>query len=366
MIIAGMGTAVPEHSVTQAEAAELAARLCCASAPQQRWLWGVYEHAGVRTRHSVLVNAHDGPMERRQSLIDFEHCTDRLGPAIGERMRRYEAEAGPLATRAAAAALDEAGVATSRITHLVTVSCTGFSAPGFDFDLIRELGLPPSVARTHVGFMGCHGSLNGLRVARAFAQSDSAACVLLCAVELCSLHHYCGWDTEKIVANSLFADGAAALVGVARSGAADNDRGVWRVAAQGSFLLPDTTRAMTWRIADHGFEMTLFRKVPHLIREHLGPWLQIWLASSGLSVGDIGSWAIHPGGPRIVSACGEAAGIADEHLADSRAVLERFGNMSSPTVLFILDRLRHRNAARPCVALGFGPGMVVEAALITD
>jgi predicted naringenin-chalcone synthase len=369
MIIAGMGTAVPEYSVTQKDAAEVAGKLCCATEAERQWLRDVYEASGVQRRHSVLLNGHDGPATERQSFVDIENQTDPLGPTLSERMRRYESAAGPLATRAAAAALDDAAVPANQISHLITVSCTGFSAPGFDFDIIKALSLSSAIARTHIGFMGCHGALNGLRVANAFAQSDPSACVLLCAVELCSLHHYFGWDLEKIVANALFADGAAALVGTAQvteRATNGSHRSLWRVIAQGSFMLPETERAMTWRIADHGFEMTLFRKVPNLIHKHLGPWLTEWLRSIGLSIGDVRSWAIHPGGPRIVSACANAAGIADELLSDSRAVLEQFGNMSSPTVLFLLDRFRRRQAPRPCVALGFGPGMVVEAALIGD
>jgi predicted naringenin-chalcone synthase len=276
-------------------------------------------------------------------------------------MRAYEAGAAPLAVAAARSALAESEAGPEQVAHLVTVSCTGFHAPGFDFALIRQLGLSPGVARTHLGFMGCHGALNGLRVARALALADPGSFVLLCAVELCSLHHACGWSMEKIIANSLFADGAAALVG--RAG----DRGgkqAWSLAASGSAVIPDSADAMTWSISDYGFEMTLSRRVPELIRQHLGRWLAWWLGRQGLTLDRVGSWAVHPGGPRILRACAETLGLADDQIADSWAVLEQCGNMSSPTILFILERLRQRRARLPCVALGFGPGMAVEAALI--
>src|SRR5205814_2071476 len=155
---------------------------------------------------------------------------DDPGPTTGQRMAVYQREAEDLSVRAAQAALHAAGVGPGAITHLVTVSCTGFQAPGVDLALVHRLSLAPGVARTHVGFMGCHGALNGLRVARAFTTADPAARVLLSAVELCSLHFHYGYDPKKMVANALFADGAAAVVG-APAAAAGPD--AWRLTATG-------------------------------------------------------------------------------------------------------------------------------------
>ena len=120
---------------------------------------------------------------------------------------------------------------------------------------------------------------------------------------------------------------------------------------------------MAWTVGDRGFEMTLSRRVPNKIAAHLRPWLEEWLSDSGLTLADVESWAVHPGGPKIVSAVEEALALSAEALAPSRGVFADYGNMSSPTVLFILKRLREQNAPRPCVALGFGPGLVAEAAL---
>src|SRR5262249_30204097 len=153
--------------------------------------------------------------------------------------------APPLALRAAAAALADSGLAPGALTHLVTVSCTGFAAPGVDRVLIEELGLAPTVERTHVGYMGCHGALNGLRVARAFTGADPAPRVLLCAFELCPLPYHYGWAPPRVIANALFADGAAAAVGAPPTVA---PAGAWRVAATGSRLLPDSADAMTWTV----------------------------------------------------------------------------------------------------------------------
>jgi predicted naringenin-chalcone synthase len=272
-------------------------------------------------------------------------------------MERYAREAGPLALRAARAALaDAASPPTPLIQHIVTVSCSGFRAPGFDIDLIKGLGLDPTTSRTHVGFMGCHGALNGLRVARALVEADPRCRVLLCALEMCSLHYDYRTETARILANALFADGAAALV--AGAGGAG-----WRHAASGSAILPSSEEMMTWSIGDHGFEMGLSPRVPELIGARLRPWLESWLAAQGLDLPAVRSWAIHPGGPRILDVVEETLGLGAAATRDSRAVLEECGNMSSPTILFILDRLRRRDAPRPCVALGFGPGLAAEAAL---
>ena len=158
----------------------------------------------------------------------------------------------------------------------------------------------------------------------------------------------------------LFGDGAAAIVGAEAPVENADD---WTVAATGSCVLPDSKDAMSWRIGDHGFEMTLAATVPDLIRTHLRTWLSAWLDEHGHSIDSIESWAIHPGGPRILQACAEAIGLSQDQVAVSEEVLAEFGNMSSPTVLFIVDRLRERNAPRPCVSLAFGPGLTAEAAL---
>jgi predicted naringenin-chalcone synthase len=178
----------------------------------------------------------------------------------------------------------------------------------------------------------------------------------VCAVELCCLHYFYGWDPQRVVANALFADGAGAVVGAAGGEG-------WRLTASGSCLVPDSEDAMTWTVSDHGFVMTLARSVPRLIATHLRPWLTGWLAGQGMTLESVGSWAVHPGGPRIVEAVAEALTLPATATDVSRAVFRSHGNMSSPTILFILDRLRQQGAPRPCVALGFGPGLTAEAAL---
>jgi predicted naringenin-chalcone synthase len=346
--IESIGLALPERSLDQRTFALWAQEVSKFKGKGERLIPFLFRRSGVETRHSVLL---EGEPVSQEFFAPARDADDR-GPTTAERMRRYQSEAAPLALRAARAALD----GSREVTHLVTVSCSGFGAPGFDVALLMGLELDATVERTHVGFMGCHGALNGLRVARAIVEADPAARVLLCALELCSLHYDYGVDPERIVANGLFADGAAAMVLAA-------GEGEWRLVANGSCLLPESESLMGWEIGDHGFEMALSPEIPARLESDLRPWMERWLEKSGLSIDRVASWAIHPGGPRILTATERALGLPREATADSRAVLAECGNMSSPTVLFILERLRRRNAPRPCVALGFGPGLTAEAAL---
>jgi len=361
LAILGLGTAVPGAPVSQQRAAQVAERLFPNTSERARVLSLLYRWTRVASRHSVLADGSDDQPGSYQNFFPAWSEEGDGGPTTDQRMRLYEEHAAPLAIEASRSALDEAAIEPGSLTHVVTVSCSGFSAPGVDIALIKQLGLASDVARSHIGFMGCHGALNGLRVARSFVEANPEARVLLCAVELCTLHAHYGWDPEQIVANAIFSDGAAALVG---TGAAGCQADTWQVVASGSQIIADSEEAMTWRVRDHGFAMTLSARVPDLIREHLRPWLEAWLARHSLSIASVGSWAIHPGGPRILAGVGSAAGLDSDALAPSYEILERYGNMSSPTILFLFETLRRAGATRPIVALGFGPGLAIEAAII--
>lgn len=365
-ILHGMGTALPPHSMAQADAVELHTTFCGIGDRRARTLKALYRRSRIRTRHSVLFQSSDGPLRARQPFYAAAADDQDFGPTTSERMAAYAEHAPDLAIRAARSALQAGAVDPSEVTHLISVSCTGFVSPGVDSALIESLGLGADTERTHVGFMGCHGALNGLRVARGYALQDPGVVPLVCAVELCSLHFAYGWDLDMLVANSLFADGAAAVVGrVGAPASGPSEAGQpWRVIGTGTLLMADSAEAMTWRIGDHGFRMTLSARVPELIEERLAGWLDGWLAEQGLSREEVGSWAIHPGGPRILTAVETALGLTTEDTATSREVLATCGNMSSPTILFILDRMRTEGAERPCVALAFGPGLAVEAVLL--
>jgi prepilin-type processing-associated H-X9-DG protein len=361
LTLLGLGTALPGTAIRQEDALGIARRLVRPSPEQESWLPALYAGSGILTRHlalpaAVIRDVLDGTRHTGSPFLPTGEA-DARGPTTPQRMEHYARLAPPLALESSGRALASAGVAAHEVTHLVTVSCTGLAAPGVDRELIEGLGLPGTVERTNVGFMGCHAALNGLRVAAGLA-SNPASRVLLCATELCSLHYHYGWCPEKLVANALFADGSAAIV-AAREGPAE----AWRLSASGACLVPDSADAMTWVIGTHGFEMTLSRAVPGLIARYLRPFLQQWLGKQGMKVDEVRSWAVHPGGPRILAAAEEALGLPQEALSASREVLARCGNMSSPTLLFILDEMRRRGERPPCVALGFGPGLAVEAAL---
>ena len=355
IVIAGIGTALPLHRMTQADTLAAARSIFPGTEAQELLQGNLYLMAGVETRHGVVLDASDGDLSTRQSFFGAE-C-----PTTLDRMQRYEQEAGAIAVAAGGAALQDASRA-ERITHLITVSCSGFYAPGFDITLIKRLGLSADIARTHVGFMGCHAAINGLRVAQAFLGADPSACVLLCAVELCSLHHQYSWDVERLIANALFADGAGAFVAITKD-ATTRDHG-YEIVATGSTLVDKSEDAMSWRIGNQGFVMTLSPIIPKVIRRDVRPWLESWLSQHGLSIETVGSWAVHPGGPAILAAFAEGTGLGRSALETSYAILSEYGNMSSPTVLFILDRLRRIEAPRPCVVIAFGPGLAIEAALL--
>ena len=356
LTIHGIGTAVPAHQLSQAEAVHVAHRINAESPEQARLMARIYQKTKVLSRGSVLLekDVDDATIQERLSFYGAE------SPSTAERMQAFDDYAGGLALEAAEKALSDGDISSATITHLVTVSCTGFQSPGVDLFLMDQLQLSPSVQRTHVGFMGCHGAMNGLRVAHAFAEMDPKAVVLLCAVELCSLHMAYGWHPEKVVANALFADGAAAVVASANPSPVHQSLALRR---SGSMVIPHSADLMHWEIGDHGFGMGLSPLVPETVGAALLPWLRDWLNDQGIELEAVNSWAVHPGGPRILSTCCEALSLDPNQLLASRGVLQDHGNMSSATILFILERLRRRSTAGPCLALAFGPGLSAEVAL---
>jgi predicted naringenin-chalcone synthase len=234
--------------------------------------------------------------------------------------------------------------------------------------LVKKLGLRPDVRRTVVGFMGCHAAFNGLRIAHGFCQSDPDACVLLACVELCTLHFNVDESVEATVINALFSDGAAAAILRSRS----DDEPAHRLTFldEESLLDDDSEEYMTWEIGDQGFAMGLSARVPALIAGRLDGFLKSLLGRHGLAPSDIRSWAIHPGGKRIVEKIGEQLGLSGQDVFDSLEVLRLHGNMSSPTILFVLKRLLDRVASGEVpagshgVAMAFGPGLTLEGCLL--
>lgn len=373
--IHGMGAVVPNGKILQETAARIGCEIGSRTATNARTVTALYRRSGVKQRHSVVLDNADTQESsitiRQPSMLQDPGAETSFfppaksdhdrGPTTAQRMAMFERKASQLAISASEKALKDANVEGHEISHLITITCTGFVNPGVDFQIIEACQLPPSCSRTQIGFMGCHGAINGLRVAKSMAEADPRAKILICAFELCTLHQQYGTNPQHMVSNSLFSDGAAAMVVSGSDSENLQDPGVVSV---NSTILPGTSDKMSWKIRDHGFEMTLSPEVPTIIENHLRPWMDSWLSEHDLRIPEIKAWGIHPGGPKILGACETSLALPPEQLEISRSTLAEFGNMSSPTVLFILAQFRERQFPFPWVLLAFGPGLSIEAALI--
>ncbi|BFM41214.1 type III polyketide synthase [Synechocystis sp. LKSZ1] len=364
-VLESIGTANPPFRRSQAEAAAFMIRVQRFSEATQNRITRIYQQSGIDYRYSCLE---DYGLEPDQFRFFANNPYLQPAPSTRDRNQQYQIWAKAIATSAAQQALEKAGLKPETITHLIVVSCTGFSAPGVDIHLIQSLGLPAMVARTLVGFMGCHGALNGLKLAHAICQGDDQAQVLLVCVELCSLHFQINDSVENLVINAIFADGAAAAILRSQS----YSEAVGKLIYQDSYSqLLAGEDLMNWTIGDTGFLMGLSPKVPEVIAEYLPHFLHDFLAKHQLNPAMIDGWAIHPGGRKIVETIQDLLALSDSLVHDSFEVLRLYGNMSSPTILFILQRLlarHHRgltagNGFNHLVGLAFGPGLTIESCL---
>ena len=358
--IRAIGLANPDLSLDQERALKLANHLSDARANdvlRER----IAAKTGILKRHSVLLEP-DKTGRPKQDFFNPPTSSGDQGPSTADRMQAYESRAYALVEQAVTQCLlKDPTDAYQSLEHVVSCSCTGFSSPGIDIRLIRELSLPTTITRTHVGFMGCHGLLNALRVSAALGHAQPTK-ILCFAVELCSLHYQYSETPDQMVANTLFADGAAALLLESVPNAnAKEER--WQLVAQKSNLFEGTDEEITWKIGDHGFVMHLSREVAIHLETHLKSYVDSALESCGYSRSDVRHWAIHPGGPRILDAVASALSLDDEDLAVSRSVLKNYGNMSSPTIAFILATIFEETTSGPVVALAFGPGITCELAI---
>lgn len=352
-----IGTAVPDHRYEQTFIRDTVAGWLGEDRRWQRLLTRVFDGAGIDQRYSVLEDFERG-------AGPFLHDAVYAGPSTADRNDIYAREARRLAARAAERAFDgPTGFDKSDVTHVVTVSCTGFVAPGPDVHLVRDLGLSSSVHRTHVGFMGCYGAFPALRLADSFCRSDPTAVVLVVCVELCTLHLDPQPSLDSLLSTALFADGASAAVVAGRPPAPGTGYALGAFATS----LTDDDEQMAWTIGDRGFRMRLSGAIPNLVQAHVARALESLWNTSGIDPADVGSWAVHPGGPAVLDRVEDAMALPEGALAASRGVLKDFGNMSSATILFILDRMaRQREAtAGPLVAMAFGPGLTIESAVLS-
>lgn len=333
-----IATAVPDIDV-QATYREWARRQL--SDPRREALFArMCDRAGIDHRWSVLP-ANDAYLEPGSFYARAKQ------PSTAERMRLYAQEAPELALKAISGLPD-----LSAITHLVVASCTGFVAPGIDQIIARRLGLSNDVERVLIGFMGCYAGAVALRTARHIALSDPQARILTVTVELSSLHLQLETEIEPLLAMLQFGDGAAAaLVSSDGEGLALGD-GL-------SLALEESDELIAWTIGDNGFAMHLSGEVPARLSEALADPRTIERITDDAPIEAIDAWAIHAGGRSILDAVEHALDLSGDALGPSRAVLREFGNTSSATLLFVLEKIM-RQRPQNGIALAFGPGLAME------
>jgi predicted naringenin-chalcone synthase len=308
------------------------------------------EKSGIEHRYSCLVPSGDPEGE----CLDAGNLYRRDAfPGTAQRMDIYEDQAHRLATRAVDAL--ELGAERSRITHLIVATCTGFSAPGIDLEIVARCGLDPSVERTLIGFMGCYAAINALKLARHIVRSEPEARVLVVNIELCTLHLRETKDLEKLLSFCLWGDGCTAALVTA-------DPVGLRLDSFKALLAADTADLMSWSVRDDGFDMVLSGRVPHAIEDTLGAHRDVFLR--GAAVADIDLWAVHPGGRSVLDAVERVLDLPAEALGRSRKVLRDKGNMSSATVMFVLeDMLATADPGMRGCGMAFGPGLTAETLL---
>ena len=334
-----IGCAVPEHDFHH-KFVDFAPSLL-ADEREKRLFRRMAERAQIEHRYAVLA-----PSTDRRALDGEGFYAPGAFADTGRRMQRYDHEA-ILLTMAALTDVRE-----HDFSHLVVASCTGFAAPGIDLQILAHLGLPASVERTVVGFMGCSAAIPALRLARHIVRSDRCARVLVVAVELCSLHFQPSHGIDQVLSFLLFADGCAAAV------VSSEPCGLEMIGFS-SAVLPNTADHITWKVGTSGFAMHLSGQVPSAIRQHLPSTLPLLLA--GMERQHVSLWAVHPGGRTVLDAVESGLGLPDYALVSSRRVLRDYGNMSSATVLFVLrEMMEQGNAGQGC-AMAFGPGIAAEA-----
>jgi predicted naringenin-chalcone synthase len=300
----------------------------------------IFAGSGVRSRHAVA-----NPMDEDVSAW-----------GTGARMARYVQEALPLGKQAVAGALDDAGLAPGDLGLFAVATCTGYATPGLDIRLASDLGMPPGLQRLLIGHMGCYAALPGLAAVGDFVAARSRPAVLLCC-ELTSLHvQPAQADLEQVVAHALFSDAAAAVV---VEPAAGRGRRLAGIVARTD---PSAADHMTWDVTDLGFRMGLSPRVPDVLARHVGDVVDELLSDAGLRVEDVAGWAVHPGGPRILDVVRDGLGLDETQLGASRRVLAEHGNCSSATVLLVLQELADVDG--PVVAMAFGPGLTLYAAML--
>lgn len=330
----------------------------------RRKLRFLFRHSGIESRYSVIPD-----YSRPLSEWKFYPASESLEPfpALEQRMTWYRKYAAPLSVDAIRHCLD-GKIKTDAVSHLITVSCTGLSAPGLDLELLELLDLPKHTYRTSVNFMGCYAAIHALKMADAIVKADPAAKVLIVCTELCTLHFQREATIDNIASALLFADGSAAALVVA-------DEQPFKGLQLRSFyseVIPKGKKDMAWELSSSGFLMTLSSYIPDLVEADFAQLTRNALAPAALRKEDIHYWCIHPGGRKILEAVQKSLDLDEHFLESGYEVLRKFGNMSSPTVLFVLKKIMHTLFAasadkekKNIFAAAFGPGLTMETFIAT-
>jgi predicted naringenin-chalcone synthase len=357
-----VSTASPPYKVLQEKAAfELKKRMSVPPAIG-RLIDAASVHSGIDSRYIVIPDAEDSVENKF-----YSNNGSYIKPDTQSRMKEYEKWAKKLSREAVEKLLNENNFNPDKIERLITISCTGFFAPGLDYYLMEEIKIPQTVKRTNIGFMGCAASITGFN--SVFEALNSAKGkemnTLLVSVELCSLHLQTEPSRDNILANIIFADGCAAALFSNSSYFSNSNR--FEIASVDTFLFSNSSDYMCWKIGNFGFEMILSTDLPKIILETASPELLKIISSKNISKDKIKYWALHPGGRAILDSLQKGLGLTDEQMIPSRNVLKNFGNMSSASILFVLKEILRTSELKKdeyCCAVAFGPGLTMETALL--
>jgi predicted naringenin-chalcone synthase len=353
--IISIGTAVPKHRTDQPVILEFM-QAAYANDLVSRKLSVLFNNSGIRSRFSVLP---DFDKRNQQHVLFNETHSDAN---VENRLNVFKEKAIPLAMDAIENAFLKINTSSDQfgITHLITVSCTGLYAPGLDAVLIEQLKLPNDIFHTSVNFLGCNAAFHALKIADMITKSETNAKVLIVCVELCTLHFQPKNNHDHLLSNTIFGDGAAAVIVTS----ADAERNGLTLNGFYSLILNKGKDLMGWNITPVNFEMILDAKIPELIAEEVQNVLINASKKFKVNPQSISRWAIHPGGKRIVDVIKNTLQLSDADTAASYKILDEYGNMSSPTILFVLNELMENLKKDESIfSIGFGPGLSIETAL---
>ena len=361
--IHNIATVVPEGNFEQPLLREKMKDYVSTRPATRRILHRIYSKSGIDKRHTVVddfhSNGHPRLFFKKDGVLDV--------PTTKKRNDLYTHHAKKLFVEVTDSLLHQnSELEKEDITHIITVSCTGFFAPGPAYQIIKQLGLSPATERFHIGFMGCFGVFPALKMARSFCEANEDANVLVVSVELCTLHFQNSEETDQLISASVFADGGAAALVSSRK--PETDKPAYRIEQFQSSIADKTEQEMAWTIGDTGFDMVLSTYVPDIIKANLREAIAPLVQSYNLSHNDIARWPVHPGGRAILDKVEESLELSANQLEPSRKVLSSYGNMSSATILFVLKELLDTpslNRREHAMAVAFGPGLTIESALLT-